>query len=534
MNIVYGLILENDEEQYKRIAEAFSRIATELNFSFDFEYANGPKAAKDIINSCAGIKDISVVVSDLTMGTAEFRGLLWIQGVKEAFPDIPVIACTGADISHNRTSAKSPSFDYFIPKSDLYDADPIDPSIIEKVAELLFNRTRVKITEDSLINSPNFKNGRRDRNLNSLCQQAFYLGRNPDNFLKFDSVRLESIDGGFSSSDVFRAELLNEDATIGVPSILKVSPIMNARTEADNYRSFVKWLLPYEWRVELLGYGETKTLGAICYSFVRSGLARFSPLNENIESGQSEIVKSVIDSIFSSRYQTWYDPKFVIDASQADFPSLDQFYLSRLFSKEQRANAPDIFRERAQRYCGAIFKDDFNIEIETGASSISIRSPSSYLFTNGAADYQTCICHGDLHGGNILRDAEGGLSFIDFQATGRGHVFLDFVCFENSIRLSFPADPCDIEDEIKYEGLISDEDIVSGRKTPVVELPPKHALIRDLRESAVKNFPTESFSNYLFASAIFNLRLLRIDDFTAVQYRSILSSLIASMSRLPK
>ena len=67
----------------------------------------------------------------------------------------------------------------------------------------------------------------------------------------------------------------SKSGIICVPSVVKVSERAYAEQELENYHRFVKWGLPYTWRVDLLGHGMSKGYGAIAYSFILSDLKKF-------------------------------------------------------------------------------------------------------------------------------------------------------------------------------------------------------------------------------------------------------------------
>ena len=61
--------------------------------------------------------------------------------------------------------------------------------------------------------------------------------------------------------------------------------------------------------------------------------------------------------------------------------------------------------------------------------------PHSFLLGVLRGEFTSYICHGDLNSNNILISDNNDIVFIDFQNTGCGHVFEDFVVFESCLRL---------------------------------------------------------------------------------------------------
>ena len=85
---------------------------------------------------------------------------------------------------------------------------------------------------------------------------------------------------------------------------------------------------------------------------------------------------------------------------------------------------------------------------------------------------------------------------------------------------------------LKFEGIVSQADIVTGLASSEPDIPEMYKLILKVRQEAQKNFSNEPFENYLYGATVFSLRLLRIDDFEEDQYRRILAQLFSGVSRL--
>ena len=306
MTKINAVIIESDEHQYSRVDESFKRIFAGLNWEFVAQFAENQRAARGIISSQSGLSDITVVVSDITMGNEENRGLIWIQGLKKSFPDIFLIGVSGSDVTYTATSAKNPNFDIFIHKQALHTPSDDDMFAKQQIKKLFKRNTILSINSNSQIPTkseipgrPVFKNGIRDRELNSLLSQVFLQGDNGEPVTVFDDITLTPMIGGFSTSSVFRANLKNSNNGIsGIPCVLKISSKVNAEIEAENYRKYVKWTLPYDWRVELLGEGYTNNYGAICYSFVRSGLVSFKSASDRIKAKDDDATKRILETIF--------------------------------------------------------------------------------------------------------------------------------------------------------------------------------------------------------------------------------------------
>lgn len=141
--------------------------------------------------------------------------------------------------------------------------------------------------------------------------------------------------------------------------------------------------------------------------------------------------------------------------------------------------------------------------------------PHGVLF---AADrnhpYHSCILHGDLNTDNIVVGQD--LTLIDFQRTGRGHVYEDLVALESSIRINYPPD-ASFSEILERERLIA-----VGQQ---LHKDPYAASIQKIRNAAFRYFGRlEDNATYHFAVAAIGLRLMRTVDLSHVARARITAS----------
>ncbi|MBZ8135496.1 hypothetical protein CLD20_19665 [Afifella sp. IM 167] len=372
-----------------------------------------------------------------------------------------------------------------------------------------------------------FKNGADDRALNSLVAQVVYAPGEFDMALHPTSVRLSPITSGFSGSYVFRMDIeCPKSGLRTVPAVLKISRDDQALVEAANYKKYVKWILPYRWRVDLLGDGRVKGWSAVCYSFVHSAGHSFNSVTDALLKSDSKAVIQVVDQIFSPSYQTWYSKRLCTESGSTQ---ISAHYSKEYFTTKSLAECGSQFRRHAQRYLGADTSDSGIVHFrELG---VTIKEPSTELFAVGRGAFIETICHGDLNSNNIMISGTE-LTFIDFQSTGRKHVFRDFVTFESSIRLYYSDAPDDGKTCIECEGVISSADVLQERIGDKPDLPEMYRLILRVRQAAMRNFPDEPMSNYLYGATVFSLRLLRITELSPKQYTRLLCQIVSGMSRI--
>ncbi len=529
MKHVNAVIIEEQVDLFNDLTIKYKCLFGMINYSFVANHAKGQKDAQKIIESKQCGDRIHIVISDIVAGASNSkRGLIWIQRIKKMFPDLLYIGNSGKEVTYRETSVKLPTFDIYIDKQLLNrKASDYLESICEEILNKFKQNTTVCISPDSDIDVEQFKNGNMNRDLCSLISQVLYNGEGVDDSIEPTTVKLSPLSGGYSGSYVFRMDVLCGDQLKAVPSVLKVSLRENAERESRNYKSYVKWILPYQWRVELLNEGYTSKWGAVVYSFISSNNLSFDNVTAFMVKEKRDDIETIVDTIFSPSYRTWYSEKL---CKKVEGLQLSEYYSREYFyTDESLINANKYFTELSQKYFNA--KIGANC-IELPKFDIKIHEPNSVLFTKGRGEFWSTICHGDLNSNNILLAGNKSAVFIDFQNTGRKHVFCDFITFENSLRLYYGIREYQIEEMLRYEGLISELDVIEGRIAEDPEIPHMYNLILKIRREALKNFEKEPFENYLYGTTVFSLRLLRIDDLEDRQYKRVLSQLFSGMTRI--
>jgi hypothetical protein len=141
---------------------------------------------------------------------------------------------------------------------------------------------------------------------------------------------------------------------------------------------------------------------------------------------------------------------------------------------------------------------------------------------------KVCLCHGDLHGRNILVDSDGDYWLIDFARVGKSHALRDFVELETDIKFSLMKDS-DLAELHSYERAL----LMPGRFKEA--LPPvgfeessmdkSYKVISTLRQVAAGSLKLEGDMREYYEALLFNtLKVLRLRHISACQKEHALLS----------
>jgi hypothetical protein len=315
------------------------------------------------------------------------------------------------------------------------------------------------------------------------------------------AAMLESLTGGRSAAHVFKlTPLFGPDSQVrGPPVIVKIAPRAQGTTEKANYERFVRWGLPAACRPELHGFARTRDLSGLCYAFVGGdGGARVDTLTDHLQRGDTTKLELVLRRIFDSMRDTWYSPHLL--RQERD---IARRYLDRYFSGERETFATETaLRGCAERYFGARQSDGRCV-----IGSTSFPALRALLFASKRKRaYHSCILHRDLNTDNIVVAHDPDcVTLIDFQKTGRGHVYEDLVALEASVRINFPP-------AASFSEILETERLIAlARQQPRTD--PYAVSIRKIRHAAFSYFGRlEDEANYQFAVAAVGLRLMQAID----------------------
>jgi hypothetical protein len=122
-----------------------------------------------------------------------------------------------------------------------------------------------------------------------------------------------------------------------------------------------------------------------------------------------------------------------------------------------------------------------------------------------------------MNSDNILIPGDAaGVTLVDFQKAGRGHIYEDLVALETSVRINYPPD-AGFGEILEIERLIA-----RGQWPPA--LGPYAQSIRRIRDAASRRFGPPDDDTYHFAVAAIGVRLMQAVDVSDVARARITAS----------
>lgn len=322
-----------------------------------------------------------------------------------------------------------------------------------------------------------------------------------------DVISLEAMRGGRSSSRVFKTIFAKSRHA---PVVIKIGPRADGAREKANYDRFVCSGLAPANRAELLAFAATRDRAALCYSF-----AEGTTLTEYLQRGDVAKIDLVLSRLFASLSRTWSAPHLI--RAQRD---IGRYYLERFFASKNAA----VKDETALFACAERY---FKAKQKGGGAVIGgdwFPSLCKVLFAaERARNWHSCILHGDLNTDNIVI-ASKDVRLIDYQKTGRGHVFQDMAFLEESVRINYPA-----KGKVSFAAILETESAIALGQRHTNKQPsnkdPYVASIRNIRAAAARTFGrVENETTWNVAIAALGLRLMQATDLTHIARARITAS----------
>lgn len=252
-------------------------------------------------------------------------------------------------------------------------------------------------------------------------------------------IILETLRGGRSDAVVVKGSLRHPDSvgtlTAGVPCVLKFAARQESEEELRRYNSIVKFGVPSDLRVEVMGQALGDTLGVICYSFASESEAELHTLSQWVE-GPPGRMGEIIPKLLAQQGAL---------NSHVRYPPVT---LGAYFARELHWDGPealDALHDWLRHLAKKRLLDEEPQLLDGGgpvlgyrAGRHAIRLPSSQVLADPAfvRRHTGALQHGDLHGGNVMVFGEPTrFKLIDYRNVGISPVFLDAISIQSWLRL---------------------------------------------------------------------------------------------------
>lgn len=301
------------------------------------------------------------------------------------------------------------------------------------------------------------------------------------------------------------------------PVVVKIVSHEKGRQEKSAYDEFVRPAVPLHFRPELFGFMGSENYSALCYAYIGGRCADPNTISSQLQNRNLGPIDVFLDDIFSKMGNTWYHK----DMLQHE-EGISGYYIDRYFPDHDRLieNSATLAR---------LSEEYFGLPQSNGLCALdgcSIAPSFEALFRTGRSHrYSSCILHGDLNSDNILIGSDQASTIlIDFQKTGRGHVYGDLVALESSIRINFPGG-------MPFDHIWRQERRVASGLRPISQ-DAYVAAIQKVRIAAFNHFGDfEDDWTYHFAVAATGLRLMQATDLSdAARARITAAALWAAMA----
>lgn len=320
-----------------------------------------------------------------------------------------------------------------------------------------------------------------------------------------DRIVLRLMEGGYGAAVVAQAVPFTHGGKEGVCAVIKIAPIDDAREEVLRFHRFVRFRVSPHRRVELLGYKEGDTCGAMCLSYAGGRHNESLQSLQKLFDTEDDRAISVLNGLLSPNVKDWY-------AEDGGLISLSDYFTAAWPWKDIRESQKYLQQLEpsiAAKCSGRLQRDEITFD------GFKLLRPGRAV---GKGIFQrrieSCVVHGDLHGGNVIvGQSEEGI-LLDFRHVGIGPRCIDFATLESSVRLRTLSDNWTSRDLGRLRR--READVIKRIWGAAVDSSANEDLDREYWETvsfrlgtlARENFPDVTKDEYLATCLLWGFRLI--------------------------
>lgn len=212
----------------------------------------------------------------------------------------------------------------------------------------------------------------------------------------------------------------------GVPMAIKFSAQDEIEREASNYR-LIRPFLGGQRLAVLERKAYSRQIGGLAYSLIGAGdWETIRTFGEAFIDEDTETVVGLLERFFCQTFGALF-----ADADRETIDLTATYTKGLRLTPEKLRTALKTLHPKALQETRLRFKGLRN----------SFRNPIMWALPEGKFRHfevvsRRCLCHGDLHGRNILVDADGHFWLIDFASVAESHALRDFAELETDIKFN--------------------------------------------------------------------------------------------------
>lgn len=286
------------------------------------------------------------------------------------------------------------------------------------------------------------------------------------------------------------------------PVFVKVTQAQRIRAEVERYEAYIRGRLRGNHHARLVNHMVLWKLGAVCYELLDVQLVGVRPFSRFFAQESSpEVIGRVLEDFFAGTWVGHYGQ-----------PQMEEMGLGAAYGRVWEHN----LRQRVGQFVVG------ERPLTLLSSSAPLPNPLCWVHERLAAEptrlVRLAVTHGDLHGDNMMVDVNGRICVIDYERTGWGPIYQDFIELETDMVVRLTAvEPTKLIELYKlFLSLTAPASFTQPppplHKSTSVAIQKTWLVIRHLRQLAQRVTGVDNMEQYLWGlllNAVFRATLLR-------------------------
>jgi CheY-like chemotaxis protein len=273
-------------------------------------------------------------------------------------------------------------------------------------------------------------------------------------FYQAESILIQELIRGKSGAGVFLVTPFYPATGAGRTVVVKFGDAHLINEEYKNFKDYVESFVGGGRNTTVLNIRRTPYLGGIVYSLLGLAGEELEDFGSFYEHADIIQIKDALERLFMKTCNAWYtSPGYRhLHNLTEDYQQLLGFTPERL---EQSLERLKVVQSKTKLRFTAL-KNNYAFTNPLTATAEVNLVQATYV----------CVTHGDFNQQNILVDSVANMWLIDFQRTGRGHIFHDVTELDSVIRYQLlPNDSATLEERLVMERMLLSVDHFSQLDT---------------------------------------------------------------------